>query len=477
MHKAVKFSLLLILALGVALPIWGADPQETTPPAGGTETPAEEDPGHFRYDGYLSARYVYRKAEIGTQDPALTATDQDLYSQLRLDATQPLAQRYEWHVLLTARQDLDGNQDLTGYYPYEGIGDTGSSSSKGYLYEAHFDINHLFRPMSQLRLGRQAGTRDEPIFFDGLAADLDLAREMILVVYGGRAVHFFELDGTETSDRLWGAGTDMRLFEPTTLSVDYLAARDLRESDDSRLDRQIAVKIEQHFGSQWRTLLRGRNINGEPRDVRLRVLGAIKAAALDISTTYFRQIRTQNELSNETSLYFDVLGQSHPFHSLDLKVRWQPGQDYAVDVGGFRRELLEEEDETPFNRQFTRTYATLEVDNLLVAGVFTILTGEQWDSATTDVSTWGLEAGYASKSGRRPSRYSIGSYYSLYQYDYYLELGERTRARTYFLDAQVPAGEQFKFTGRFEQEQADQSNRVDGVDTFQTARLGVRYDF
>jgi hypothetical protein len=438
----------------------------------------EGEAERFRVDGYVSARVVTRKAEIATETPAREESDQDLYGQLRLDVTMPREKRYEFHFLGAFRNDLDGEQDRQGYYPLEDIGDTGTATHKEYIYEAHLDANYLLAAMPQLRLGRQAGTRDEPIFFDGVAADLGPGRRFNLTVYGGRAVHFFELDTPEGDDALWGAGVDYEVIPPTRLSLDYLSVDDIRDPGNDRQDELISLRIAQYLTEHWRLLVKGRNINGAPRDVRLRSLTAFPAASVDVSVIYFRQMRAQNELSNETSLYFDIVGQSEPFQSLDLKVRWQPGEDYAFDVGTFKRELLEPETtQGPFNREFSRSYLVFEVDNLILTGAFLGLTGERWKSDTTEVGTHGFDLGYKYQSGLRKGRVTLGSYFSLYKYDYYLELGERTEVRTYYVDVKAPVGDAFLVTANVEQEEVGGFESLPGSETFTRTTLGVRYDF
>jgi hypothetical protein len=68
-----------------------------------------------------------------------------------------------------------------------------------------------------------------------------------------------------------------------------------------------------------------RYTNGDPRDLKLRVIAAIPTADLGMNATYIRQFRTQVELSNELSPYFDVLGQS--FLS---KLRYQDTQIFRT---------------------------------------------------------------------------------------------------------------------------------------------------
>ena len=56
-----------------------------------------------------------------------------------------------------------------------------------------------------------------------------------------------------------------------------------------------------------------------------------------MSVGYFRQFRTQNELSNELSLFFDVIGRSAPYENYDIRIRKFFAGFLAFDLGYFKR--------------------------------------------------------------------------------------------------------------------------------------------
>jgi hypothetical protein len=143
----------------------------------------------YTVNGYVSTRYVYRTAEL----PGQRAIDQDAFGDLRFDVTSPKERSAEFHFFGTARSDLDGNQAPGTFHPFEDAADTHRSRASGYLYEAHLDFNEPLAKVTQVRLGRQAGTRDEPVFFDGIGVDMG-GEKVNLTLYGGAAVHFYGID-------------------------------------------------------------------------------------------------------------------------------------------------------------------------------------------------------------------------------------------------------------------------------------------
>ncbi len=416
----------------------------------------------------FSSRYVYRTAT----DPASDTrwTDKDVFADLRIDAVSPKENQYEFHFFGTVRGDLSDNRDTTGFYPLEDIGDSYRTGTHGYLYEAHLDMNNLLSSLKQVRIGRQAGQRDEPLFFDGLAVDVAATRSLNLSLYGGAAVHLYESGGHWGDDALAGAGVDYAPFTRTRLSLDYLAVNDKHTAADGTEleDRMASIRLWQGFGSSLKSSLKYRYLNREPRDASLRVQTVFPDPGTEIDLGYFRQFRIQNELSNELSQFYAVLGRSSPYQSYDAKARSLLGKYVAVDLGHFKRSLIEEVQATAFDRNYSRSFLAFELLDLPFDGMSFTLTGEQWNAAGRDYHTAGFDMGYSTKR-RAKARVNAGTYYSLYKYDYYLEEGLREKVRTYYVNGRFPVTSGLSVNFGYEYEK--------GIELYQTGKLGLRYDF
>jgi hypothetical protein len=419
--------------------------------------------------GYFSTRYIYRTAKL----PDLRATDQDAFGDLRFDVSSPKERSPEFHFFGTARSDLDGNGGSGTFRPFADVADTHRSRVRGYVYEAHLDLNEPFAKVTRLRLGRQAGTRDEPVFFDGIAADMG-DEKLNLTLYGGAAVHFYEIGNRWGRDDLEGAGLDMYPTPLTGLSFDYLSVRDERtlfSGDGSRRDRLLAAKLTQRFAQYDRVTAKYRYLNNEPRDVSVNASALSLEHEVEMSVGFFRQFRTQNELSNELSLFFDVIGQSAPYQSFDIKIRKFFAGFIAVDLGYFKRALLDAAaDRGPFDREFTRKYFDVELSDLFAPGLSWTGIAEWWESGQRTFRTVGQDLTYAfkKKSGKQ-AKVSAGTSYSLYKYDYYIDLGAREQVRTYYLTAKYPLGAQVSVNAGYEYEH--------GIEIYQTIKAGMRYDY
>jgi hypothetical protein len=421
----------------------------------------------FGIQGYLSGKFVSRTARFSGEK----IHDDDIFSDLRLDVSRPTDSPYEFHFFGTLRDDLSSDRNRTTFSPFEDIGDTYGSAVHGYLYEAHLDLNRPFAKVSQIRIGRQDGTRGEPIFFDGLAADIGLAPHLAATVFGGVAVHFYELDSHWGDDGLGGLGIDYFPLVGTLVNMDYLYVTDKREIFDTttQRDQLISLRINQRFTPNLRATAKVRYLNGDSRDLKLTAAAALPDMDFEIILAYVSQFHTQNEQSNELSPYFDVLGPSYPYQSYDARVRKFFGKHLTIDLGYFHRSLVHAGQENAFNRPFNRTYAVFDLMDLFIDRVSVSLTGEHWKSGDRDFQSAGFDIGYAFKAGRRSPKINAGSYYSLYKYDYYILLGERTNVTTYYVKLLLPFAQRYSINGSYEYE--------NGLEEYQTAKLGIRYDF
>ncbi len=455
--------LIALVLVPADLPAADALPSPSPLPATGpTDGPATS------VNGYFSTRYVYRTAT----SPDGRVSDKDVFADLRIDVARPKDDRYEFHFLGSVRSDLDGNQDPSLFSPFEGVADTYGARTTGILYEAYVTLNGGNALLAtKARIGRQSGTRDELVVFDGLAVDAG-GEKWDLTLYGGPAVHYYEVNKHWGDDTVAGAGIDYRPVPEAGMSVDYLQVKDEQAffpEDTTRYDRLLSLKAWQRFGMFTRVTEKYRFLDGDPRDLSLKAVTTWQAADLAASVNYFRQFRTQNELSNDLSLFYDVLGRSAPYQSCDIKVRKFFADRVAVDLGYFKRQLLDTADEGPFNKEYRRSFLDAELMDLFLANLSWTLLAEQWESQGRSYGAVGTDLSYKIKKNKKEARISIGTNYSLYKYDYYTELGLRERVRTYYLTAKYPLSGGLALNGGYEYEH--------GIENYQTLRMGMRYDF
>jgi hypothetical protein len=309
------------------------------------------------------------------------------------------------------------------------------------------------------------------VVFDGVAMDLG-SEKVNLTLYGGAAMHFYEVGRHWGKDTLEGAGIDYLPLPSTGMSADFLAVKDKREftpEDATIYDRMVSLKVWQVFDPYTRVAAKYRFLDGEPRDLSLNASTVWTGGDVDATVSYFRQFRPQEELTTELSLYYDVIGVSAPYQSIDIKVRKFFAERAAVDAGYFKRALLESSDEGPFDKEFWRAFLDVEVMDLLLNNLSATLLVEQWESRGRSYDAAGADISYKIKKNKQEARISIGTNYSLYKYDHYAELGLREQVRTWYVNGKYPLNHGFSVSGGYEYEH--------GSEKYQTLRLGMRYDF
>jgi hypothetical protein len=149
---------------------------------------------------------------------------------------------------------------------------------------------------------------------------------------------------------------------------------------------------------------------------------------LTLQATYYSLLESQKEQALEVNPYFSSLGEYFPFEQLGLLASKGLGDDLDVNLGVDLRWLDEESDVGEFNHEFGRYYLSTVLSNLVTEGLELTLTADVWDDDQQDVRTWGAEL---HQEFNEKLEASIGSYYSLYKYDLFLDT-ERDDVRSYF---------------------------------------------
>ncbi len=453
--------------------------------SGNTDT--NERPS-FAIDGFISLQSVNREVEFSNGNKKLK--DQDYFGQTRFDLTMPETKRFEFHFFGTLRTDKDRESEK-GYRAFKDIGDATMSDSSGYLFEAHFDFNYLLPILKQLRLGRQVGTRDEPVFFDGLGADFDLSRSVKLTIYAGSAVHFDEHQ--PGSDFLQGFGIDFIPLKTSKLGLDYLEMVDERRLAADTSDQCVSLKMWQQFSSFYRAMVKIRTLNGEKRNIKLLSVNEFPGQELKLNATYFRQFIVQNELSNELAVFYDIMGTSYPYHRFDVQIWKSLGSFFGLGLGHLQRKLIEEIDENEtyrvytFNLEYTRNYLVFEIDDLPVKGLSITLNSEYWATGAKEVNTGGFDIGYRTGKTIQSARINAGTFFSLHKYDYYDKV-EKSDVQTWYLEGQFPLFRDWRLKGKYEFEnytlhgydeftEQDRENYQTDTETYQKLTIGAWYDF
>lgn len=388
-----------------------------SPPADDTPSEPPSDEAERALHGSLTTRYRGRSTD-GDQD-------HDLYAVLALDLGD--AQRDDWSASLMARAayDLDGQGDVGD--PFASLSDAQGEDLDLDLYHAWVDV-HSLEVLSTLRFGRQLlYETPELAWFDGahLASTPRGTRGLLFGAYGGVPVHLFE--SSSSGDALAGFYLEGRPWEGARARLDWMHLEDetvLAEHEDDL----FGIDLRQGIGEKLHLNGRYSRIEQHDRDLSL---GAswYPNDELTLRATHYRLLRTQRNRSLEADPFFDSLRELFPYHQTGVLVTKDFGERASLEVGLDVRRVDEADDEGEFNRDFDRGFVTTTLLDVLPADLVLSLTGDVWDGGDGDVNSLGAELSLP--YGER-LEWALGTYYSLYKYDLFLD-SEREDVRTWYV--------------------------------------------
>lgn len=391
--------------------------------------------------------------------------DHDLRGVLALDLTDPSAPWIEGHFLARAELDLDGRDEGA---VFDGLDDTYDTSLVAKVHAASVDLalgDDPARAPGTLRIGRQDDpTLPEFVRFDGLSfRSRPLgAHEIEIGLFGGIPAHLYE--SSHAGDSAFGTFVEGRPWRGARARFDWMHLEDeqrLGVARDDLLGLGLWQRVER-FG--W---LEGRftRLEGANRDLGLRALYGPANSRTSVRLDYYELLETQKALVTELDPFFESLQEHFPYRQAGLDVGHALGEHLALDLGFDLRRVRDPDDLGEFNRDWQRVHATAALHGV-PDGLELSLTGDHWnDDQERDEDSLALDLTLTPD----PWRLSLGTFYSLYKYDF-LELSEREDVRTTYLHARWAASERLRLDLGYELEDDD-------FDTYHTLRWGAQWRF
>lgn len=392
--------------------------------------------------------------------------DNDLGGLLALDLADPTSSRISGHFQGRVDADLDGKDPGNGL---ESLSDTYDSSVVPKIYLAYADVAvgaNAEERDGTLRVGRQLDPRlPEFVRLDGLSySTAPLGKnEVELGVYGGVPVHLY--DTSRQGDSAFGTYLEGIPWQGGRARFDWMHLEDenvLGAGEDDLLVLSAWQELTRH------ARLEGvySNLEGDPRDVRLRALFDDPESETNLRLGYYQLLTAQKALVTELDPFFEQLLEYEPYRETNFNLSHVFGTHTTVDAGFDLRRVSESGDVGEFNRNWQRFYATATFSDVAAKGLAFSVTADRWDDSSRDINTFGADLSYAVE---KKWKASIGSYFSMYKYDF-LELDERDDVRTYYLRTTYDLTARTELEFLYEFEDAD-------LDTFNTVRLGARWRF
>jgi hypothetical protein len=355
--------------------------------------------------------------------------------------------------------DVDGDVPEGDVSAFSSVNDWSSP----YLW---FDVYTLYAEyhspglLDVARGGRQVTEHGPLATFDGAAVQLRLAKPYLDVfAFGGRTVHFFEVERGLFEDWLASGGFVVRPIAELRLELDYRFLAEDTVHEDGAMDHTYGIAAWYRFDDWLRLKGFFRGISDQPAHAG----GGTNLTWVDLELGLDLMARAQlvelRRFNERDDPYFAVLGASSPH----VKVGADLWKSFTTEMGiysihgGWAGRLLTEDEPTRFNRDYGRGYLWLQAADIVVSGPFAGIIGELHYTHSgggmdsDNLFTIGGSAGYESDLLRG----ELGTYYQRFKYDYYMDVREIEHVRTYFGELSYQALEWLRARLRYEYEQFD----------------------
>jgi len=421
--------------------------------ASGAETAAavtqSVSPGGWRYSATAREEYRFRHAsaradpESPPADPSLALeslgaeSDHDLRLRVYGDAREP-SDRLSAELSLSLLTDLDG------------VASSGAPIGLRSIHEQDvwFDVytlagqyrSHGF--VKRVRVGRQVTEHGESATFDGALVETRPDRRYLeLFAFGGRTVHFFEVDASVFEDWVASLGAVSWPLDDLKLELDYRFLHEDTMTADAVQDHTVGLAAWYRVGDWLHIRPHLRTLNSDIEDVGGRINLESERHHMGIAARADVQPATLREINETDDPLFAVLGESLPNARLRVDA-WKavPTGDGTFSLhAGWNARLLLDDTPTQFNRDSGRVFVMIEGTDIGARGPFASLISEM--DYTSDAGegpggrarndsafSLGGTAGYDT----RTLRAEVGTYYARFKYDYYRDINESASVRTWY---------------------------------------------
>ncbi len=388
----------------------------TAPPA--QETPTKSAPTLLDpLTGSIRVKYRYRATS--------QESDSDLYEIASLAYGNPEKDVVSAALLLRLAEDLDGNQNVKGFYPFTSLDDARRSSATERLYLGYLD----FRPVDSgvlLRGGRQILDEfPEAVPMDGGLVRYLVIPQVALTVFGGIPDNMFE--PSPSGDAMYGGSVEWSpdVERRGRYRVEYLHLRD-ENVLGLHLNDLVGFSMEEGAGP-FTFHARYTLLEGESRDLVARLSGAVPDAEFlfQLQGTYvFHRIEA---LSYAIDPYATFMMDLQPYMDLSLRASKGFGGVVEIDALFTSRQLVRNGVETTYNHEFKRVELSPLLRNWPIEDVSVRVSLDYWNSSGDDFWTF---SGDVSWELHRNILLTAGSSYALYSIDSFTG-EEHDRVRTY----------------------------------------------
>lgn len=420
-------------------------------------------PIKFNIEGRTTSRYEFRK----TYDDA----DQDFYQYLSARLNNE-ANKVSGEFFGRLSWDIGSVQNKTDHYTFDSIDDSFDYNANVRIYYGYVKIREPkllgFKTIEAIRIGRQYVYEGETVHFDGVRLDSHefkfLGFNPKLSFYGGIPVNLFE--SSSEGDGLLGGSVQLKPYVTTRLRVNYQLILDETSLYGDKHTDITQLAIWQRVGTHLNLHGQTSSLDNYRRDMSLRATLNLPEQGFFIQGSYFEQLETLGGYALEFDPFYTATGALYPYQQSSINGTKEFSDNFMVGGGLSTRDLTDEDDKGPYNHEFNSWYINPIISNFPIEDTQISITNEVFDTSNNDIST--LSAVISHKCSKK-LKSSIGTYYSLYKYDYY-QNEEKDKVRTYFVGFEYKLRKGVKATFDYEFES-------DGFDRYANIKFGLAYPF
>ena len=443
--------------LGLSTGSQEPDLEPEHPTAEEFELPAQGQPS---WNGYVNLRTRSRWAEDSGDD------DHDLYGVVGANYyTKGKDNKDGWglHLLLRGSWGLNEQDPDSIFFSVQ---DTYRNRIDTRIYHAYADVPVGDR-LGLARIGRMV-IYNTPLttYIDGVQVETAPVgpTQVVLGAYGGLSVHQFE--SWPSDEWMGGVYTHFRPWEDGQMRIDWMHLNDndkrFGDGENDLVSAEVVHRVNENLRLEGDFSL----LEGDSNDLRLKGFWVLPEEEVTVRFSYYSLLRAHEDLAYELNPYFNFLSTYFPYDESQLVISKTFSEALELYGGLNVRRVDDDSDIGRFNRDYDRYYLTATFPDLLPMNTALSLTGEVWDSPDNDIQTWGLDLTSRMEKGKK---LSVGSYYSLYKYEFDVE-AERVDVRTLYAEFKKPVSDSTNIMARYEYENEE-------IDSFHTLRLGVTWRF
>lgn len=334
----------------------------------------------------------------------------------------------------------------------------------GFIHELYAETKNLPGGMD-VKAGRQYVTNALPVHLDGLQARCRFSGgKGTAYVLGGYSADPYGDEAWDYS-KVAGTGLGYTLTERTRAGADLLLTREDPGEEDKASFTQTAWSITHDFEAT-RLRLALTTLDSDPDTVSLQTYFSGLAGDDSFALlSYVHRFTETGRMPAASTPFIRILGPVKPYAQITATLsKGLQDTGITVSAGADYRKLLKNEKDSEFNHSYVHGYAALEKEGLLGKDLRVSFQADFWKNADAGADdkttvTGGGEAEFG-KNGK--TSLAIGSFYSRYTYDYYMDLGEKTDVYTLFSRIRHRIGGSLQIKGEYRMDIDDrQEHRLD----------------